>query len=81
MDKTEAAIFTKLELERRFLNHQDSLRKFGVKQRGLFGSYVKNAAHEHSDCDLFVESEKLPFDKYMGYVFSLKICLKIRLTL
>ena len=35
-----------------------------MKWLGLFGSYVKKAAHEHSD--LLVEFEKLSFDNYMG---------------
>jgi predicted nucleotidyltransferase len=37
-----------------------------VKWLGLFGSYVKDAAHEDSDIDLLVEFEKLSFDNYMG---------------
>ena len=66
MDETSSVIPTKLEIIRRLLNHQDSLRKFCVKQLGLFGAYVKDAANEDSDIDLLVEFEKLSFDNYMG---------------
>ena len=37
-----------------------------MKWLGLFGSYVKGAAHENSDIDLLVEFKKLSFDNYMG---------------
>ena len=42
------------------------LKEYSVKWIGLFGSYVKGAAHENSDIDLLVEFKKLSFDNYMG---------------
>ena len=71
---------TKGGIEQALVKHQDMLRKYNVKWLGLFGSYVKDATHEDSDIDLLVEFEKLSFENYMGYVFSLKICLRKRLT-
>lgn len=46
MDK--AAIISGLQANR------EQLRSFGVKRLGLFGSYAKNCAGEHSDVDLLV---------------------------
>ena len=65
-DKTRAHILSKSKIEQTLLKHQDALREYSVKWLGLFGSYVKEAAHENSDIDLLVEFEKLSFDNYMG---------------
>ena len=59
-------VLSKNEIEQTLLKHQDTLRNYSVKWLGLFGSYVKEAAHENSDIDLLVEFEKLSFDNYMG---------------
>ena len=59
-------ILSKNEIEQTLLEHQDTLRGYSVKWLGLFGSYVKGAAHEDSDIDLLVEFKKLSFDNYMG---------------
>ena len=80
MDKTRFAIFAKLEIKHTLLNHQDSLRKYGVKWLGLFGSHVKVATHEDSDNDMFVEFAQPFFHDFMGYLLSLKVCLRKRLT-
>ena len=66
MDKGKQAILTKNEIEGALLKHQDALREYSVKWLGLFGSCVKDAAHENIDIDLLVEFEKLSFDNYMG---------------
>ena len=63
-DKTRPDILSKSEIEQTLLKHQDALREYSVKWLELFGSYVKGAAHEHSD--LLVEFKKLSFDNYMG---------------
>ncbi len=59
-------ILSKHEIEQTLLKHLDTLKNYSVKWLGLFGSYVKEAAHEDSDIDLLVEFEKLSFDNYMG---------------
>jgi uncharacterized protein len=38
--------------------HQEELQKFGVKQVGLFGSFVRNEATDESDIDLLVDIAK-----------------------
>ena len=65
-DKTRPDILSKSEIEQTLLKHQDVLKEYSVKWIGLFGSYVKGAAHENSDIDLLVEFKKLSFDNYMG---------------
>jgi len=44
------------------------LSKFGVKNIGLFGSYVRNEQSDKSDIDLLIdfEPEKENFDNYMA---------------
>ena len=46
--------------------NRETLRKYGVKRIGLFGSYVRGPVHTDSDIDLLVEFEALSFDHYMG---------------
>ncbi len=42
--------------------HQHELKsKFGLTKIGLFGSYAKECANEHSDIDLAIETEKKDF--------------------
>ena len=65
-DKSNQTILTKNETEQRLLKHKDTLKEYSVKWLGIFGSYVKETAHEDSDIDLLVEFEKLSFDNYMG---------------
>ena len=48
------------------VDNQETLRQYGVKRIGLFGSYVRGASHADSDIDLLVEFEELSFDCYMG---------------
>ena len=65
-------ILSKSEIEQTLLKHHDTLGKYSVKWLGLFGSYVKKAAHENSDIDQLVEFEKLSFDNYMGLCILLE---------
>ena len=65
-DKSNQTILTKNEIEQRLRKHKDTLKEYSVKWLGIFGSYVKETAHEDSDIDLLVEFEKLSFDNYMG---------------
>lgn len=36
-------------------NHQNELYKFGVQRIGVFGSYNRNEATDHSDIDFLVD--------------------------
>ena len=48
-------IKNKEELIQRILDNQEIIRKYGVKQLGIFGSFVRNEATTDSDVDLFIE--------------------------
>lgn len=66
------SILSKHFIKQTLADNRETLRKFGVKQIGLFGSYVNGAAHAISDIDLFVELERLTFHDYMGLVLFLE---------
>ena len=54
--------------------NKKNIKKFGVKNIGLFGSYAKNKQNNESDIDLLVEFEKgkKTFDNYMDLKFYLE---------
>lgn len=49
-------------------SHKSGLSKFGVRNIGLFGSYLRNEQSVKSDIDLLIdfEPEKESFDNYMA---------------
>jgi len=56
-------------------SHRQKIRSFGVKELGLFGSFVRNTAiHTDSDVDLLVEFEpgKKSYDNFMELAFYLE---------
>ena len=48
--------------------HRLEFEKFGIRNVGLFGSYLRNEQSESSDIDLLIdfEPEKENFDNYMA---------------
>ncbi len=50
----------------------ETIRGFGVKKLGLFGSYARGDESPDSDMDFVVEFEKITFDAFMGLVFYLE---------
>ena len=66
------AVLSKHFIKQTLADNRERLRKFGVKQIGLFGSYVNGTAHATSDIDLLVELEKSTFRNYMGLVLFLE---------
>ena len=61
--------------------HQQELRKHGVKRIGLFGSYLKGTPKRQSDVDLLVSFDKPTFDNYMDLKFFLEKVLKRKVDL
>ena len=53
-----------------------TMKKYGVKRIGLFGSYIRNEQGPTSDVDILVESKKneTTFDNYMDLKFFCEIC-------
>lgn len=66
------AILSKNFIKQKLMDNRETLRKYGVKQIGLFGSYVNGTAHATSDIDLLVELERSTFQDYMGLVLFLE---------
>ena len=65
-------VLSKHFIKQTLADNRDTLRKYGVKQIGLFGSYVNGTAHATSDIDLLVELERSTFHDYMGLVLFLE---------
>ena len=61
----------------------ESIKKYGVGQIGLFGSYVKNEQKSGSDIDILVgfEKGKKTFDNYMDLKFFLEDLFKCKVDL
>lgn len=53
-------------------DHVETLRGFGVKRLGLFGSYVRGEQTPESDMDFLVEMEPITFDAYFDLKFWLE---------
>ena len=48
------------EIKKIIQSHKENLRKeYGVKEIGIFGSYVRGAQNDISDVDILIELEKL----------------------
>lgn len=52
--------------------NRDTIRGFGVKRLGLFGSCARGEATQSSDLDFVVELENETFDAYMDLKESLE---------
>ena len=65
-------ILSKAFIKQTLVDNQETLRKYGVKRIGLFGSYVRGTATAASDIDFLVELERLTFRDYMGLVVFLE---------
>ena len=60
MERTSPEILAVLQQNR------DTLRGFGVRRLGLFGSYARGKQTTTSDLDFVVELEERSFDSFMG---------------
>jgi len=59
---------TKDNILKKLRNNKQKLTKFGIRNVGLFGSYLRNEQSSDSDIDLLVEfdSDKETFDNFMA---------------
>ena len=62
----------KEEVLRKIKANPDVLKRYGVKQLGLFGSFARGEQKTSSDLDFLVELEKETFRAYMGLKFFLE---------
>ncbi len=70
------AILSKESIKQSLVDNRKTLRKYGVKRIGLFGSYVRGTASTESDIDFIVELERLTFRDYMGLALFLEELFK-----
>ena len=56
------------------VTHKSQLADFGVRQIGLFGSYVRDEATENSDIDLLVDirKDKKTFNNFISLNYYLE---------
>ena len=69
-------VLSKDSIKQTLVDNRKSLRKYGVKRIGLFGSYVRGTATATSDIDFLVELERLTFRDYMGLALFLEDLFK-----
>jgi uncharacterized protein len=60
------------EILRRLEENRETIRGFGVRRLGIFGSYARNEQGEASDMDFLVEFDRKTFDNYMDLKFFLE---------
>lgn len=74
---TKDAVFQTLKA------HQKQLEGYGVKEIGLFGSFVRNEATINSDIDLLVniQREKKTFRNFMSLVYYLEDLFECKVEL
>lgn len=65
-------ILSKAFIKQTLVDNRKTLRKYGVKRIGLFGSYARGTATAASDIDFLVELERLTFRDYMGLALFLE---------
>ena len=68
----DQTILSKELIKQKLVDNRKTLRQYGVKRIGLFGSYVRGTATAASDIDFLVELERLTFDDYMGLALFLE---------
>lgn len=62
-------------------NNAESIKKYGVKKIGLFGSYLKGTQKRGSDVDILVEFDKVSYDDYYKVLVLLRKLLKRKIDL
>ena len=64
--KTQHEIISLLE------NNRGAIRRFGVRELGIFGSFARGEQTEKSDVDVLVDLENHTFHAYMDLLFFLE---------
>ena len=71
------------EIKELLLKHKEEFRKqYGLKEIGIFGSYIRGEQNEGSDIDILIELEKpIGFVRFMRLENALSELLGIRVEL
>ena len=72
---------TREDVLRQLQEHQQAMRRLGVRRLGLFGSTVRGESRPSSDLDFLVELERNSFDAYMDLKFFLEDLFQCRVDL
>lgn len=73
--KTKSDILKLLQVNR------ERIRRFGVKELGIFGSFAREEQTAGSDVDILVDLENKTFDAYMGLLFFLEELFGLKVDL
>lgn len=60
------------EILKKLEENRETIRSFGVRRLGIFGSYTRSEQSEASDMDFLVEFERPTFKNYFGLKFFLE---------
>ena len=76
-------MLTKSKIVEIIHNNTEVIKAYGVKQIGIFGSFVKSAQNRESDIDILVEfqKDKKLFDNYREFKFFVEGLLQRRVDL
>ena len=76
-------MLTKREIIRIIRNNTKTIKIYGVKRIGIFGSFLKSAENNKSDVDILIEFQKGKklFDNYMELKFFLETLLHRKVDL
>ena len=71
------------EIKELLLKHKEEFRKqYGLKEIGIFGSYIRGEQNEGSDVDILIELEKpISFVRFMKLENALSELLGVRVEL
>jgi uncharacterized protein len=53
-------------------SNREAIRKFGVREIGIFGSFARGEQRTDSDVDVLVDLDNNTFDAYMDLLFFLE---------
>ena len=70
--KKKTPTLTRARILKALRDHDETLKKYSVKQIGLFGSYARGEQKRGSDIDLLVEFEKPTYDNFYDLIVYLE---------
>lgn len=78
-----APVQNKINLIRLLEEHKSEILVYGIERIGLFGSFVRNQAHEKSDIDFVVEFKQgqKNYDNFIGLAYYLEDLLGRKIEL
>jgi len=63
---------TRDDILKKLEENRETIRGFGVRRLGIFGSYARDEHSEASDIDFLVEFDRPTFKNYFGLKFFLE---------